>query len=473
MKNIYSFLYLLGLFFAQPTPTHSVGFFKKTSIESQIKKVIHETDPHINIGIKIIDLDKDQVLFEQNGERYFYPASLTKILTCLAALKKLGAAYQFQTNLYRQGADWYVEFGADPTLTLNNLRDLFHAIKSHISTGKIEGNLYVVQRSKANLPLLIDGWTLGSSQFCFGAPVSSIIINTNGLRFNLVSEDKKSTQVSFASDQISYPISNKTYVGSCTDLTKIERHHLSLGETLNLEGCVSEKILPLKMCLPIGTENFKTYVEKNIKLALEKEGLHLFGKLIFAQERSAKAVLVNSWASDYLIDILIKGMKESDNLVLNAILLAVLEDHPTPLRKWDDAGKQLAKILEEELHSDLSGANLTDGAGLSYLNLISPSQILQLLVNGLSDKAISEDFLRTLAVPGEEGTLKGRLNDIKGVKIIAKTGALTSVSGLAGFVLKNNKPKFAFVIMINGVAGGLSKYNKLEENIVRILSDHS
>ena len=54
-------------------------------------------------GVLVVDTATRQVLFEQNADRMFAPASVTKLYSSAAALEKLGADYRFKTPVKRRG----------------------------------------------------------------------------------------------------------------------------------------------------------------------------------------------------------------------------------------------------------------------------------------------------------------------------------------------------------------------------------
>ena len=54
-------------------------------------------------GILVVDALTKQVLFEQNANQMFAPASVTKLYSTAAALEKLGPDYRFKTPIKRRG----------------------------------------------------------------------------------------------------------------------------------------------------------------------------------------------------------------------------------------------------------------------------------------------------------------------------------------------------------------------------------
>lgn len=90
----------------------------------------------------------------------------------------------------------------------------------------------------------------------------------------------------------------------------------------------------------------------------------------------------------------------------------------------------------ERLGVDPTGYRLADGSGLSRQNLISPRSLLQLLNAGFDPAPAATHWRSSLPVGGTTGTLTRRFSDpsLSG-RVIAKTGTLTGVSALSGYVL--------------------------------------
>jgi D-alanyl-D-alanine carboxypeptidase/D-alanyl-D-alanine-endopeptidase (penicillin-binding protein 4) len=104
-----------------------------------------------------------------------------------------------------------------------------------------------------------------------------------------------------------------------------------------------------------------------------------------------------------------------------------------------------------------------DGSGLSYSNRISPRGVTRLMA--VTENEPWGSKLRASLARGDQGTLEGRL---EGVPLRAKTGTLTNVSTLSGWVyLKQRKKWAAFSILSSGMPKATAV--KVEDRIVRIL----
>ena len=84
----------------------------------------------------------------------------------------------------------------------------------------------------------------------------------------------------------------------------------------------------------------------------------------------------------------------------------------------------------------------------------------------------SYEFISALPIAGVDGTLKHRLANLAH-RVRAKTGTISGVVSLAGYVLSANKEPLAFVIMINGRKGGGWRYRSVEDRIVTVLSRYT
>jgi serine-type D-Ala-D-Ala carboxypeptidase/endopeptidase (penicillin-binding protein 4) len=105
-----------------------------------------------------------------------------------------------------------------------------------------------------------------------------------------------------------------------------------------------------------------------------------------------------------------------------------------------------------------------DGSGLSYANRVSPRGLTRLL-----EAAEAEPWgeaLREALPEAGQGTLGGRLRHIS---VRAKTGTLTSISALSGYVwLRRTGSWASFSILTRGVSKELAV--RVEDRIVRIIA---
>jgi D-alanyl-D-alanine carboxypeptidase/D-alanyl-D-alanine-endopeptidase (penicillin-binding protein 4) len=101
----------------------------------------------------------------------------------------------------------------------------------------------------------------------------------------------------------------------------------------------------------------------------------------------------------------------------------------------------------------LAGVRIADGSGLSSLDRLTPKALVTILQRVWADPGLGPVLFGVLPVAGRDGTLRHRLRSAptRG-NVRAKTGTLTNVSALSGYV----GGRYAFSILQNG--SGLSSW---------------
>jgi D-alanyl-D-alanine carboxypeptidase/D-alanyl-D-alanine-endopeptidase (penicillin-binding protein 4) len=160
---------------------------------------------------------------------------------------------------------------------------------------------------------------------------------------------------------------------------------------------------------------------------------------------AADVPVVAKISSRPLVDVLAEMLTNSDNntaeLVLKEIGLQALQ---TGTR---EAGAQAALAFLNEQGFDTTGVVITDGSGLDRGNLLTCSIIQQLL---LADGGFGS-LGSGLAVAGSTGTLRDIFIDSSAAqRLRAKTGTLTGIKALAGFVSYGSELASTFTVILNG-----------------------
>ena len=157
--------------------------------------------------------------------------------------------------------------------------------------------------------------------------------------------------------------------------------------------------------------------------------------------------------------ILVKLLRPSNNFyaeVLGKGLGAEVSGPPGTIAKGADA-------IQAWVRDHGADFTLYDNSGLSYANRVTATGIVHLL-DQADDQSWGTDLRRSLPTGGQ-GTLRDRLHH---VKIRAKTGTLTSISALSGWVWSERLDTW---IEFSILSSGTSKTTAsgIEDRIVKIL----
>lgn len=156
--------------------------------------------------------------------------------------------------------------------------------------------------------------------------------------------------------------------------------------------------------------------------------------------------------------VLMKMLKDSDNLFAESMFyqIAASTDQRTATAKQ---ARAVIRRLVERVSPSTSLCKIADGSGLSLYNYISPEIEIGMLRYAFRNSPIYLHLYNALPVAGEDGTLKSRMRgtDAQG-NVRAKTGTLTGISSLAGYLTAANGHTLCFCIINQGVMNG--KYGR-------------
>ncbi len=112
---------------------------------------------------------------------------------------------------------------------------------------------------------------------------------------------------------------------------------------------------------------------------------------------------------------------------------------------------------------------LADGSGLSRYDAVTPAQMTDLLLAAARMPEASV-FLASLPVAGVDGTLAARMRGMRAEGVVwAKTGTMSGVSSLCGYVLIPGKEPLAFALMINGFVGSARPVQEFQDRLIDAL----
>ncbi len=114
--------------------------------------------------------------------------------------------------------------------------------------------------------------------------------------------------------------------------------------------------------------------------------------------------------------------------------------------------------------------SLVDGSGLSPQDLVTARAVVAWLASLDRDSTLGGPFEDLLATPGSAGTMEQRLlRAAPDSTIHAKTGTLTNVSALSGYLRTRAGERIAFSILSNGNPGSVGSARGAEDALVSLL----
>ena len=152
------------------------------------------------------------------------------------------------------------------------------------------------------------------------------------------------------------------------------------------------------------------------------------------------------------IDVVLKQMlKDSDNFYAESMFYQTAASTGRRPAKASDA-RQLTKQFIKRLGLGGNPYKIADGSGLSLYNYVSAELLVQMLRYAHSKEEIIGHLLPALPIAGVDGTLKKRMTDSNAYgNVVAKTGTVTGISSLAGYLTTGDGRQLCFAIINQGV----------------------
>jgi len=225
------------------------------------------------------------------------------------------------------------------------------------------------------------------------------------------------------------------------DLTMREETPLGWG------WCWDDNYGPLSALLVDGKDTF----DQNWLQALSAAGIRLryaIGQCAMA-DKMARPIFTIQHNID---DLLGPMMKNSNNIYAECLFYQIAAS----TGKKGAGRKQVAERMNElmkRIGLDFSSYQVADGSGLSLYNYTSAEMLVAMLGYAWRTQSIREHLLPSLPIAGIDGTLEKRMQDTEAQgNVRAKTGTLTGIVSLAGYLTTPNGHTLAFAIINQGIS---------------------
>ncbi|MBE2998330.1 D-alanyl-D-alanine carboxypeptidase/D-alanyl-D-alanine-endopeptidase [Nocardiopsis sp. HNM0947] len=420
-------------------------------------------------GVLVEDPETGEVLYGDETGAQLMPASNMKMFTAAAALEALGPDHTFETRVVAENADGapssvedlHLVGGGDPTLSADDI-DTLAAEVADAGVEVVEGDL-LADDSRFDGERLVDDWWEEDEPFAYGAQISALTV-AHGDRF-----DTGVTEVAVepAGEGEAVTVDLGAADGYAELDNSAETGAPGSEDTLQIDRPTGTNTIEVTGSLPAdagAVEELRT-VDEPAGLAghlfagaLEEHGVEVQGDLQYGQ-------LPGEWddpldlaghTSPELAEILVPFMKFSNNAHAE-MLVKEMGQEAAGEGSWETGLAELESTLEG-IGVDTAQLELNDGSGLSRSNLVTASTVSDLLVQARGAEW-SEDFRTSLPVAGESdpfvgGTLSERMTDSAAEGVLtAKTGTLSGVSALSGYVPAPDGGELVFSVVNNGHEG--------------------
>ena len=422
---LFALFFVLGKVYAQP----SLALYK----------FLNDTTLRwASVGVDVRLVESGEQILEHNSQIALIPASVTKLISTAFAMDICGAECQLETNVYLSNGSLIVNAVGDPTLDSKYFPEN-NFLKRLVSDLQMRG---VKEVDNITFKPMIP-----SQGRYNGAWLSEDVANYYGANSLPFTWSDNSTKITLRSDSKSgYFLAETPCARNCEYNCMVVAEPNAKADVWVYGGAdgyreirgvmpqwVKEYSVNGSMGFP--EEYFKAELGRFIKIGGSEK----------AVESKDNPILITSYTSPTFSEIINIANKYSVNLYVEALANIAAN-------RIEGSGTYCDKISEwlAEVTPYYKGVVLKDACGLAPLNRVPVSVFTDLLL--WSRISLPAVFENSLAVSGGAGTIKNFTRNYPHMhgKIVAKSGSMSGVRALSGFMKARSGKQYAFTIIANG-----------------------
>ena len=457
MRNIAVMRFILALWCCGIT-AHTLAQDGKTRLPQPVVQALVQAGiPEASVGIYVQDVNAEQALIAIGDERPLNPASTIKLLTTFAALDQLGPAHAWSTEIHTVGTqqgdvlagDLILKGYGDPHMTLENFWLMLRKLRAR-GVREIRGDL-LLDRSYFAAEAIDPADFDNEPMRPYNTPPDALLVNFKAVRLQFV-PDPERRQIAIVVEPALPQVQVLNHIvldnQPCADwVSRLKLTALGDGSSARL-------LFSGNYSLSCGEK------ERNYSVLDHPQYVHGLFALLWRElggtfSGGVRTIEVPSGArrlfahqTQTLAEIVRGINKFSNNVMARQLFLSLgaiafgapagSEKSARAIRQWLVArGLSFPELV------------LENGSGLSRVERLSARSLARLLIVA-QRSAVMPEFIASLPLVAVDGTMKKRLAsaDVGGQAHI-KTGTLSGVRAIAGYVLDSKGRTMIVVCIVN------------------------
>ena len=444
-------------------------------------------------GIDIRLLDRNERLYARNPDVLLTPASTMKLVTLAAAADRLGWDHRFETALLtaapiRDGVlrgDLVVRGAGDPTINKPGAGDTFvhwaedlRRLGVRRIAGRIIGDDDIIDDGALETPGFGSGWAWDDFSRGFAAPAGALQHRENLVEVIVTPGPSagEPANARFRHSGSGLTLRNDVVTVQPNHVAELRLRRLPGQSSLIVSGRIPEDASPMVRIAAVG--NPTLFFVQAFKATLEQRGVSVDGEAIdvdsLAARDNAPAVdrlrTIVRHRSEPLAAIGADMLKRSKNLYAESLVRHL----GVSVASAAHAGRSVVGQVLSDWGIDTRGAVVADGSGLSRYTYLTAGTLVEVLARMYGDPDHHARIMAALPIAGRDGTLRRRLVGTAAEGVArAKTGSMSRVRALAGYVETADGERLAFAILANNFSAPAAEITRLIDGAVATLASFS
>jgi D-alanyl-D-alanine carboxypeptidase/D-alanyl-D-alanine-endopeptidase (penicillin-binding protein 4) len=422
--------------------------------------------------VLVRSLGNDETLYAVNAHKLLMPASNMKIVTLAAAAERLGWDYQFETTIVARGpiadgalaGDLVVIGSGDPSLTsldgradrvfgewAERLKQLgVRAVAGEVIAGEPAGEAGAEEDRTLGF-----GWSWDDLPDAYAAGVGTLQFNENMVRVTITPGPAvgDTAGVGVAPAGSGLTIVNSVSTSAADGASSIGARRFPGSPRLELRGAVRLGSAPT--VLSVSVDDPALFFVTALRAALIADGIDIRGPSVTERatgrpaspQASSPVTPVATYRSPPLSALALRLMKNSQNQYAETLLKAV---GAAAGPRTADSGRAAAQATLAAWGVPDGEVIQRDGSGLSRYDYVTPAAIVAILTHVDRIERLRGPFEAALPVAGRDGSLADRMKGTPAEgNARAKTGSMSNVRALSGYVTAADGEPLVFAIIAN------------------------
>lgn len=456
-------------------------------------------DPALQYGqlsLAVVDVQTGKLIASYDEEKSLIPASIQKVFTTASAIGLLGADFKFKTELQFGGrlsndgvlrGNIYIKGYGDPTLGSDQMEaaDDLEAVMSKMRIAVQQKGIRRIDGRIVGDPTWLGtevngrGWPwidLGN-YYAAGAWGLNIHENLYYLRFQqrsrlgdtppIVEVEPAIPGLEFRNELSSAGANtgdNAYIYGAPRTYDRIVRGTIPVGSRIfSIKGSIPDPPL-------FAAQHLQDQLQ-SVGIIANQKALN-YWDLSPQEAHGADRQVLYTHFSPSLSEMVQRANIKSVNLYCEAMIRAIGQERGK--EGSPEAGIEAAEAFWKDRGLPADGCFFQDGSGLARTNAATSLFFARLLTKIARDERIYNSIYDSLPIAGQSGGMRYALRGTGAAgKVRAKTGTLSRVRSLAGYITTRSGRQLAFCIITNNFTGsGGVMRKKMENLLLKVWSNH-
>jgi len=442
-------------------------------------------------GVMIQSIDTGELLYSENAQKLFMPASNLKLVTAAVALARLGPDYRFTTRVVTcdsvggrtgEAGDVIVIGGGDPSLSARfHGGDATAVFREWADSLRAQGITRIAGALIGDDDLFDDvhlgpGWTWDDLGAAYAAEIGALLFNEGVVPVAVA-----------PGDTVGAPA--RVIVGPPRTYLELDARVLTVADStevvLSADREPFSNAARLRGAIWVGSDTLHRFIAahdptrffiESLREVLDDEQIEVAGPSLDGDDQSSgwpcetpRTLFV--YQSPPLDSVLKPFLKVSQNQI-GEMLLRYLGVHATDTGSVA-AGQRVVRGTLIDWGIPAQYHIYYDGSGLSRYNYLAPEAIVRLL-RVMAHREEFGAFAAALPIAGRDGTLSGRMRGTRAEdNARAKTGYIANARSLSGYVRTLDGELVAFSIIANNFTAPVDAVEYLQDLVVERLANFS